>query len=423
MIPSKYNSYLKINQDYYLITNILAGYNDIISRSIYDFLRGEEGVEEDPELLNYFIERGYLVDADLEEDFLFDQKKLEMWHRTIQQAKIHSIIVTYDCNFQCQYCFETHKHGTMRMDFETIDQVFRCIESLDKGKESKNLIGLFGGEPLLLENRDIVRYALAKGNSLGYRYFIPTNGYYLEEYVELLKHYQLALVQVTLDGPARIHDARRNVRSGSGGTFAKIVQGIRKALEHAIPLMIRINVDRENVPYIKELIDFFVQQGWLRNEHFHYTLAPCRHDPGRCFRDFSVEMRALISQYLAPEQHSTVLVHEFVRRLRVSLHNCDACFRQFFYSPDGKIFPCSESIGNSDLVIGEYIPVFRLHNNYNLLVKRNILHHDMACATCKHHPICMGGCPYRAWLDRGSLTERDCGTLREIRNGLANSFK
>ncbi len=109
---------------------------------------------------------------------------------------------------------------------DIIDAFFNYIKI--KFAAKRKYITVFGGEPLLnsAHQKDIIAYLIQKANEAHLDLCFVTNGYTLDEYIDTLKQGTIREIQVTLDGTADIHNARRLLKGGSG-TFEKIVQGIR----------------------------------------------------------------------------------------------------------------------------------------------------------------------------------------------------
>lgn len=423
MILSKYNSYIKLTDNSFLITNQLSGNIDILDVSLYELLQAEIFEKESVELKEtkkYLLERGYLVSNKIDEDCYYTEKKEKIMAITENRTKIHTIIVTYQCNFKCDYCFEKF-NNSKTMDWKMVDIVFKHIREFDKDKQYKNPIGLFGGEPLMMENRELVEYILDQGASLGYKFFIPTNGYSLERYSNLLHNYQFKTIQVTLDGPEFIHNQRRILKGSTKGTYQQIFQGICKALDLDLPISIRINIDETNVQYLNQLITSFQRYKWFKYPNFRAYLSPCRSDSGRCFRDFRPERLNQIWQNLDPEHRKLVhLTQEPARRIKPSIYNCEACFCQLFYDPSGLLYPCAEAINNPEMIIGSYLPKIEFNHTYQLLLNRHSFNQDSSCSRCNNFQICASGCPYRALLDKGTVSHQDCDSFEEIKYYLKN---
>ena len=71
-----------------------------------------------------------------------------------------------------------------------------------------------------------------------------TNGYSLENYIDILKGRSIREIQVTLDGTEEVHNKRRFLKGGDG-TFEKIVKGVDACLENKITVNLRMVIDKE----------------------------------------------------------------------------------------------------------------------------------------------------------------------------------
>lgn len=105
-------------------------------------------------------------------------------------------------------------------------------------------IGLFGGEPLLPRNRRTIEYLFNK--TLDKSYDVITNGYYLDQFIDLLTCVNVSYVMVTLDGKRETHNKRRYLANAEP-TFDKILHNIQKCLENRIPVRIRMNIDQNTI--------------------------------------------------------------------------------------------------------------------------------------------------------------------------------
>jgi uncharacterized protein len=67
-------------------------------------------------------------------------------------------------------------------------------------------------------------------------------------------------VGVSLDGPARLHNARRRTRDGRG-THAAVMRGVRLLQAHGIPFHVICVLTRASLEAADELLDFFEAEG------------------------------------------------------------------------------------------------------------------------------------------------------------------
>ncbi|HLN62478.1 MAG TPA: radical SAM protein [Symbiobacteriaceae bacterium] len=157
------------------------------------------------------------------------------------------VMPTEACNCRCVYCYETFGHG--RMAPATLDGIKALIS--DRAPLLQRLaLSWFGGEPLLAADivLEVSRHAAKLADiypALSYRAHMTTNGYLLS--AGLLKELTAVGVldyQITLDGPAAVHD-RRRVRRDGRGTFDRIWENLRAMQASPAPLGVTIRVHYE----------------------------------------------------------------------------------------------------------------------------------------------------------------------------------
>src|SRR5262249_18450781 len=123
-------------------------------------------------------------------------------------------------------------------------------------------VGWFGGEPLLALGaiRRLTPQLRDASGRFGavYTAHVVTNGVGLTPLVarELAEDLDVDLVEVTLDGPPAVHDARRHTKSGHA-TFERIWTNLNAIASDPVTdfaLSLRCNVDRSNADAVPELI-------------------------------------------------------------------------------------------------------------------------------------------------------------------------
>lgn len=173
-----------------------------------------------------------------------------------------TIAPTVSCNFACSYCFQEHPKRTMsREEIEAI------VARVDQGLEPGTSLGIvwFGGEPLMA--LPVVRElaerlaAICKSRGAALSQSMVSNGYLMDEEVVdfLAAQPGFRYVQVTVDGPPRLHDARRYSASGQP-TFARILDNVERASKK-IRVTLRCNIDRTNVEGLEDFVEELVARG------------------------------------------------------------------------------------------------------------------------------------------------------------------
>ncbi|HVM65128.1 MAG TPA: radical SAM protein, partial [Acidimicrobiales bacterium] len=174
-------------------------------------------------------------------------------------------VPSFACNLACTYCYqEVFESARGLVEPAVIDALFAWIDRFHAGENPRPYLTLFGGEPLVdtTAHHDRIRRYLEGARARGLAVALVTNGYDLDAFVPLLACGPLREVQVTIDGPRSVHDARRP-HSNGGATFERIVRGIDAMVAAKIPVNLRVVVDRANLPALPELARFADGKGWL----------------------------------------------------------------------------------------------------------------------------------------------------------------
>ncbi len=414
--PSKYNYYFRLNRNYTFLNNFLTGAVDLIENSIWDLMLGKEFSKVDTDPLSNMIERGYYYKGPAEEEKLFQKLYKNFLIKANDRPIKYVICPTYSCNLRCTYCFEKDlpDNPNKNMSSDMLDNVFNAIKTVSE-KISKKIgaIELFGGEPILPKNKDKVKSILDFAVASGANITIVTNGVFVGEFIDIFKPVRdnIEMVQVTLDGPQKIHDSRRKTASGRG-SFSEISQSIDRLLKNNINTNARVNIDNENIEYLPEIYDFMKNRGWVDYPNFrskpalvtdHSTLEYIEpHIPE------DILLEKLINMYNRyPELEEAFGFYSFkpIRHIIDILNgapnvspryfNCESNLLELYiFCPDGYIYTCPESIGNKDIAIGKFYPELELDEDRMDLWRSRDIISIKKCRDCRFAPICGGGCPF-----------------------------
>ena len=197
------------------------------------------------------------------------------------------------CNINCSYCYLPARADRHCMSFDIVEAAVRFV--FDSGLAASDIAVVWhAGEPLVLPpawyREAFARIARVAGepragqfrpgaggmhgpvdrganfptdaSAAGYKpiaHVLQTNGmlidhawcdFFLENDVQ---------VGVSLDGPARLHDARRRTRSGAG-THASVMRGIAMLRRHGVPFDVICVVSEAALDSADELMDFFIAE-------------------------------------------------------------------------------------------------------------------------------------------------------------------
>ncbi|RYU77665.1 radical SAM/SPASM domain-containing protein [Hymenobacter persicinus] len=192
------------------------------------------------------------------------------------------LLPSSQCQLGCDYCGQSHSKTYMKTDI--YDQIVeRARRQLDLSRHTELHVAWFGAEPLtgLAHIRQVSArlMALAAELGIGYSAHMVTNGLSLKKAIfeELFEQCQIRRFEITLDGDAESHDARRHTKEGEK-TFDLILKNIVDVTHspvyagHGQVLSVRCNVDRRNIDRVIPLIELLASKGL--NDKIRFYTAP-----------------------------------------------------------------------------------------------------------------------------------------------------
>ena len=156
------------------------------------------------------------------------------------------------CNLACTYCFFLSKdllYEQERQSMTDADLQTYLRRVLDAHPDGEVVLGWQGGEPTL-RGLDFFRRAVALADELRrpsqrVRHTLQTNGTLLDDDWGAFLAEQGFLVGISIDGPARLHDAYRVNKAGRG-THAQAVWGWQVLRRHGVEANVLCTVNALN---------------------------------------------------------------------------------------------------------------------------------------------------------------------------------
>ena len=174
------------------------------------------------------------------------------------------IMPNMTCNFSCPYCYE--KHDDKNRISPTMQSALKAWLGTVIDEHKLVLLNWFGGEPLLSPNviLSISEFALkrCRSKNVSLVSHITTNGYSLSpSLISKLIALEIFGFQITIDGPAAIHNRVRVLRSGKG-TFRRIFDNVIMLCEanKQVKVALRVNFNHNNIDAIPDLLEQFPSQ-------------------------------------------------------------------------------------------------------------------------------------------------------------------
>ena len=379
----------------------------ILERAEFDFLNSlinkdiqEENLSEyQNDLINRSIINNFIVYEDTDE--LKALENVVVSRKENKNSLTITILPTISCNLNCTYCFEGEKKGG-RMNKEVQYQLLQWIGKQINGLKNLNVCW-FGGEPTLAPNiiKDLSNrlIKLCKSNNVTYSASIVTNATLMDlNMAKMLDSKQVKTVQITLDGPQRIHDKVRCYKSNNKGTFNEIINNVKQyAKKVKFHTVFRINVDTQNESYCFELIEELarllhgVPNVSVYFAPIHATTNMCKH-----IAKFTMESMqyARLETQLIEFSHKMGLMKINLPSRYIGL--CAAARKNgIVVSPNGDVHKCWETVTMDKFKIGNIKdPDFDLHKCGETWTSWSPLK-EQSCRNCSILPNCMGMCTYR----------------------------
>jgi uncharacterized protein len=419
----------RLAPDTSLLVNALSGAVDLVNDELRAKLL-ELGLGGRPAFdsghLASLIERGYVHASEGEERAALI-KVYGAYQRLLASRPLQFVVCpTYGCNLACAYCFEGTELPTRHevMTGEQVSHLFSALGQLSAAVPGRQRqLVLFGGEPLLPSTEAVIGEILRRAGDAGLIVQIVTNGTHVVLFAPTLSRHRENIqgLQITLDGPRDIHDARRNRRGGQG-SFDAVVQGVEQALEIGLEVNVRVNLDAHNLPSLPALVEFMEMRGWVGRAGFQCQLAPVTDHLGTSPYPHRLREDQLVEPVLAlwrqrPELRKTLDFHLFRvlnhlitvtspdgrSRSLPRFHYCEADRGEVMtFGPDGLIYPCPETIGNAAHAVGVYSPRYRLWQRRLKSWQGRSVMALPECQGCNIATFCGGGCAYAATRKFGS---------------------
>jgi uncharacterized protein len=359
-------------------------------------------------LISVFRDAKIIVPADDELAQVLERNRQAAADRSVIQF---ILLPTSYCNMGCTYCGQEHVRGSLAADHRDRirNRVLRAIR-LPSTKIAK--IDWFGAEPMMgyAVLRDLAKDFVRAADecAVTYKSTIVTNGSLLNarNIDVLIRYCGINQFDITLDGPAEIHDVHRPLKSGRG-SFWKIVRTIRQAVDEQdyahVGFDFRTNVDVHNEESLPKYIEIMASLGFAK-PNVTFTLAPVRpwsNDVSAIEvskQDFADRelgwMRRMQNAGLSFNVLPTVAKKVTCPAVRLSSELISGT-GSIFSCTDHPLVPDSEQNRALGHVSQDNLPLFRPHGEFDEW------HEDIRagkswCRSCVFLPTCGGACP-KAW--------------------------
>lgn len=257
--------------------------------------------------------------------------------------------VTTDCNLACKYCYEGNSKPKLVMSKDIVDKAIKFIACSFKDINEKQItIPIHGGEPFLEYEtiKYIVKRCKEEFSNKDILFPLTTNGTILnDEILEFIIN-DIPDITMSIDGASSTHNKMRTFKNGND-THKIVLENGKKLLSYLPNMRVRMTFDSESVGNLYEDIKFLIDEG------FKYIVpAPNLFDK----RWNETHIQLLESQMIKAKQYIANLNDVYISIIDKNLYTikgpCSGGVSNFNIYPNGDIYPCMLTVGNSEFCIG-----------------------------------------------------------------------
>ena len=382
------------DQEEPVIANLFAGTMGRYTLLEAAILESLDELPQDHPFVERFARRGLIVNFDERRRLTTMGEKAAKSQSSLRMT----ICPTMGCNFDCPYCFQSHRTG--KMTEEVQDQVAALADRLLSASGAGELFILwYGGEPLLapdvidrlthLLNRVCIRHGA------GLRAQIYTNGYLLDQAAaRKLASLRIKHARITLDGAGETHDATRHL-AGGGRTFARIIENLSSPIP--FPVEVRFNVhagNRTQSGALRALVKEAAEKSsnkliFHEAEVFDTDLSRTRDDAPQLLTDDEVRQISL--------QRGNLMLHGAKGRRCSAQKPYDVCVDE-----QGRLYSCSATLALPEYAFGHAASwdpsdpdtTASAPDVRRYFLEESLPVNDSECRDCIWLPVCGGGCAY-----------------------------
>jgi uncharacterized protein len=370
--------------------------------------------------LESLLHSGFLVGADVDE--------YEREHRAYLKARnsprqmLLTVAPTLACNLRCSYCFQRGMPPSRMMSRPVADGLVDLVGALgDVVRPERVVVQWFGGEPLLAFDLLLRCTEGFRAQALqpGFEYCaeIITNGILLQRAGILRDLHRLHLVslQISLDGLPATYAARKEVTVARATRFYEfLADTVGRLADVTGQVILRVNVDRQNVGEAREVVDFFVNRG-VADPRVIFKLGRLGSAPGSsdCIPHDCLETDGFTEEEIIFLEHLTS--HGLITSAGVPEpigSTCGAILRhQYSVDPSGRIGKCVPLIGTGEDTISVIHPGDIARTVHELTARPHPFadfdpYRAARCRGCHLLPVCLGSCPREDGTATGACLAR-----------------
>lgn len=452
---SKYSKFINIDNERSFLLNTASGEKVRLSKCDYELLQSSISfINEENKNLIINLKNKNLIFSDEQDEEAYIRTLIKRSKETLDQRSIlYGICLSYDCNLKCGYCYERSIHKNTRILTENdLDKAFEAIFKIhiENHNSKKAVIVLFGGEPFVEKNKEIIQYFFRKTEQaikdfrkegVECKLTIFSNGLNLLSYKKMIEIYHCIIdsFMLTLNGPKHFHDKLRPAGEGLS-SHDSTVDSIDYLLSKQLSVNVRMDIDKNSLNYLDEMASFIIEKGWYANKFFRYYISPIKWIPSNRLiseseiLDFFIEKSKDVNSQIHKvfSLGALRILHNVIRLLadkteiesaKLDIYHCESVRgQQYILGSDGKIYRCLVNIGKWEKSFGTFLPQLKIKSELNIKWTQRNISEIPKCRSCSYAFICAGGCAHVAQEQTGDICTPNCIDVDKIIEKCVNAM-
>lgn len=313
--------------------------------------------------------------------------------------------ISHNCNLNCEYCYADAGAFGGKRQLMSRQVMLRAIDFAfnHSGKNKSINVGFFGGEPLL--NFKLIREAvqsaknIAKESGKNVSFSMTTNATLLTpDIMDFLKKENFSLL-FSIDGPQKIHDRMRKTKNNKC-THSIVLKNVKEYMNHYSDEFTVRGTFTRTTPNFSEQVIYLNSQGFRS-----ISVEPAQLDENN---PHSISTQGEIARILFEyDKLAVIYLQKIIEGKPLHFFHFDYYLKKLLYpqpthtecgagcgyiavAPDGRIFPCFETVPEKENCIGH------IDSGFYKVKRRTFqsMHADVKteCRNCWIKYICGGGC-------------------------------
>ena len=265
------------------------------------------------------------------------------------------LILTRNCNFNCEYCFGEHDRKDMTEQVLK-DSIDWADDYITDNKTIK--MRFFGGEPTV--KWGLIEKAIEYKNNFHdrrFRFTLTTNGYALnEEKIDFLADHDIRTL-FSMDGIKPSHNMHRRTASGED-SFEQVDNNLRMAIDKGITNSVRLTFTNKTLKYLVDNYKYYSHELGVFSQFtpVNDTLSDFTEKELKIYNEqFDKIQELVIDGIIAnndPKTQTYKRSFDFLKAGRKTSHFCSAGAKYVALDYNGDIYPCHRFIYYPEWVIG-----------------------------------------------------------------------